>query len=570
MSEDKKFEHNQAVKSSVVCIYPYHDETGNLAFEKIRYIPKSFSFRHWINGQCIKGIAGIPRLPYRLPAWKDSSSVIVAEGEKDADSLARLGFASTSAPCGVKDWPEEITPWFKDKLVYILYDVGEEEHARNVAVTLYGTARELRICNLGPDHPNEFDITDLLNSIPPEEPDREAKQKTLVQNVLRNAEAYKLDILSNAEREGVEERSAIMEIDAGLERSTAEKSGQHEAESRKGIFIGSFENFVTQEVPPDDPLVQSLVFRGGLTGIGGVKGSHKSFFVNQLAFHFATGWPFLDFGVEKPGRVLLIQQEVSLGFNQERLKRMQLAGNFKVEDRFFPFTTTGKQLKLVKKEDLLQIKNWLREFEPDMLILDPLSSFNLAGEENTSRDMGRIVNVFCELKSEFNIGLTFTHHFSSKQDPNDPGAPTEAGGWFRGHSILPDACDVLICLHRLPGQRQNPSLAKSWEDYNLVQIQLRNGRWPERFAIEFEETTFLLHKSSIWQEIGKKILPGEIEDLIEEHGGEMLKKAVIESLKLKSGLTTIKKAIREALEQGIIDKETLHGKGNPILLRLKK
>jgi len=334
---------------------------------------------------------------------------------------------------------------------------------------------------------------------------------------------------------------------------------------KAGIFIGSLEQLREKEVPKDDPLVENLVFRGSLTGIGGVKGSHKSFFVNQLAFDFSSGYPFLKFKIHGPGRVLLIQQEVSLNH------KMQEAGDYDTGERFFPITTTGSQLKLTRDKDLSQIKIWIEKFKPDILILDPLSSFNEA-EENTSRDMSRIVNVFNELKSEFNLGLVFTHHFSSKKNPEDPTAPTEAGGWFRGHTVLPDSADALICLHRLPGQRENENLALSYEDYNLVQIQLRNGKWPERFAIEFNPQTFLLGESNVWQELGKKIIPGEIEDLIDENGGEMLRADLIKKLKANgAGITIIKKAIREALRQGLIEKDHVPGKrGNPVIYRTKK
>lgn len=531
MSVNQNFE-AKTNGGKIVTVYKYQNAEGNIPYEKERLEPKAFRFKRIVNGKTVYNLKGISLVPYRLPYWKDASSVIICEGEKDADALAELRFNSTSGPFGAGSWPGELTKWFKDKTVYIAYDVGEEKNALKVAETLQGTASEIRICNLGNDLPVEFDISDLLDTIPQENPQRRTAQIRLIQDLLKNAQVY----------------------------FPAEKSG---------VFIGSLENFLDHKVPKDDPLIGSLVFRGGLTGIGGVKGSHKSFFVNQLALSFASGWPFLGFPTENAGKVLLIQQEVSLGFNQERLRKMQIYGNFKTEGRFFPITTTGKQLKIVRKDDLKQIKMWLKEYEPDILILDPLSSFNEA-EENTSRDMGRIVNVFCELKSEFNIGLIFAHHFSSKQDPNDPSAPAEAGGWFRGHSCLPDACDVLVCLHRLPGQKDNPNLSKAWEDYNLVQIQLRNGRWPERFAIEFSGDTFLLSKSTVWQEIGKKILPGEIEDLLEEAGGEMRRQKVIDILKPKASVTTIKKAIHEAIKQGLIEKQTLADeKGKPLVLRLK-
>jgi len=338
----------------------------------------------------------------------------------------------------------------------------------------------------------------------------------------------------------------------------------------KGIYIGNFENFMKASIPEDEKLIDPIVFKGGLTEIGGVKGSHKSFFLNLLSLHYASGLsPFFKFNIEKPGKILLIQQEVSLGFNQKRLQKMAMSGIFFTEGRFFPITTTASRLKLLADEDLDQIKKWLDQYQPDVLGLDPLASFHV-GEENMSRDMSKIVNVLSELKATYNMAVIFTHHFSSKINFGHPNAPTEAGGWFRGHTTLTDAADVLICLHRLPGQRENPNLPKTYEDYNLVQIELRNGKWPERFAIEFDEETFLLTTSDIWQEIGKKIFPNQIEELLEANEGKMLQRDVINYFKSTASPTTTKKAIREAIYQKLIIKEILSEKGNPALLRIKK
>lgn len=390
-------------------------------------------------------------------------------------------------------------------------------------------------------------------------------QKIINKVLIKRLENQIVRLINSGVKDGEYNHNEIKKFYKEIEKLQNNEEGLLK---KPGIFIGSLEQLKSREVPEDEPLIENLVFRGSLTGVGGVKGSHKSFFVNQLAFDYCAGYPFLKFRTHGLGRVLLIQQEVSLNHNKLRLNRMQEAGNYDTGGRFFPITTTGSQLKLTRDKDLSQIKAWIEKYEPDILIFDPLSSFNEA-EENTSRDMSKIVNIFNQLKSEFNLGLVFTHHFSSKKDPDHPDAPTEAGGWFRGHTVLPDSADALICLHRLPGQRENVSLALNFEDYNLVQIQLRNGKWPERFAIEFNSQTFLLGESNVWQELGKKIIPGEILEIVEDNGGEMTRKDLIEILKEKASYSIIHKAIKEALKQGL-SKDRLTGKkGNPVVYRVK-
>ncbi|GAG25352.1 unnamed protein product, partial [marine sediment metagenome] len=76
--------------------------------------------------------------------------------------------------------------------------------------------------------------------------------------------------------------------------------------------------------------------------------------------------------------------------------------------------------------------------------------------------------------------------------------------------------------------------------------------------------------SDIWQEIGKKILPNQIEELLEANEGKMLQRNVIDYFKHTASPTTTKKAIREAIYQKLIIKEILSEKGSPSLLKIKK
>jgi hypothetical protein len=184
MSDNKKYEYKPAVGRTIIACYLYHDENGTLVYEKVRFEPKAFRLQHRFDGKAILGIKGVPRYPYRLHLWKDSPQVIVCEGEKDADALAELGFVSTSSPFGAGNWPPDITPCFKGKQVFILYDVGEEEGSLTVAASLWGTAREIKICTL-PSEKYEYDVSDLLNE------HKERPQKiSVIEGLLRAASAY--------------------------------------------------------------------------------------------------------------------------------------------------------------------------------------------------------------------------------------------------------------------------------------------------------------------------------------------------------------------------------------------
>lgn len=112
-----------------VCDYVYHDADGNLLYKASRYVgadgKKSFVIKHrdgsapggWAYG--LKD-AGMARVIYHLPdviaAGKAGRTVVIAEGEKDVDSLRALGFVATCNVGGAGKWaynlPADWGRWF--------------------------------------------------------------------------------------------------------------------------------------------------------------------------------------------------------------------------------------------------------------------------------------------------------------------------------------------------------------------------------------------------------------------------------------------------------------------------
>jgi len=160
--------------------YAFNDENNVLLFEKLRFLDldtkkKFFRFRRPNpdnKDEPIYNLNGITAVPYRLSSWKDKPEITVCEGEKDANAMAALcpGLETTCAPFRAGSWPEELTPWFKEKKVYICYDVGNESDAEMVADNLLAVAKEVFIINL-PSEIEEYDLSDYLE----ESKDRKAE-----------------------------------------------------------------------------------------------------------------------------------------------------------------------------------------------------------------------------------------------------------------------------------------------------------------------------------------------------------------------------------------------------------
>lgn len=329
------------------------------------------------------------------------------------------------------------------------------------------------------------------------------------------------------------------------------------------------EELALLEIPEIDWLIKPIVERFGFTLIGAQKGVGKSLVVTQLGLYAAAGIStFLsdEIKIREPLNVLLVQQEVSLPGMVDRLYKMRAEKVFELGGRFRQKTTTGNWWNLTKKEDLQKLRSLIEKYHPDVLILDPLYTF-YPKELNTAGDISPMMEVLSDLKTNYNLGLVVVHHFSNKEDPD---SQRTSVGRFMGHSMIANSADVTVGLDFLHPKYKQQSLPLPYQNYVMVEITTRHGEWPARFALERKLGGLLFGPSSIWQDLGRSIIPGQIEDLIDANDGEMMQKDVISALISEAKSTTIRRAIDEAIKRGSIFKDILPGKGNPVLLRLAK
>jgi hypothetical protein len=153
-------------RRQIVAEYDYRDENGKLLFQSVRYAPKDFKQRQPDgNRGWVWGLDGVRLVPYRLPEWKDKSTVYVAEGEKDVDNLWKLGFPATCNPMGAGKWRPDYDVHFHGKKVVILpdNDTPGEDHGHEVARHLFPVAVATKIINL-PNLPPKGDVSDWIQA----------------------------------------------------------------------------------------------------------------------------------------------------------------------------------------------------------------------------------------------------------------------------------------------------------------------------------------------------------------------------------------------------------------------
>lgn len=142
--------------------YNYTDLNGNLIYFvcRMEHPTKKKEFvqgtpDHW-------GISDITPIPYNWPTVAASDWCVVVEGEKDVETLKKLGVPATTNSGGAKKWRPEFAEYLKGKKVIILPDNDDvgREHAEIVARDLYGHAASVKVvqCSKLP----KGDVTDYF------------------------------------------------------------------------------------------------------------------------------------------------------------------------------------------------------------------------------------------------------------------------------------------------------------------------------------------------------------------------------------------------------------------------
>jgi DNA polymerase I-like protein with 3'-5' exonuclease and polymerase domains len=135
---------------------------------------RKFHQAHWDGQQWIDGVVGTyaeKKVPYRLPELAialqadPSLEPQITEGEKDADTAAKLGFVATTNPGGAKQWNDDITAWFRILGVRraVIHEDNDEAGRRRTAklIEALGGFVKLRVVRY-PELPEGGDLTDWM------------------------------------------------------------------------------------------------------------------------------------------------------------------------------------------------------------------------------------------------------------------------------------------------------------------------------------------------------------------------------------------------------------------------
>jgi hypothetical protein len=159
-----------------VAMYSYTNENDELLFQVCRTAEKQFPQRRpdgnggwiWNPRDCRKVLY---RLPELIEAVAGDHTILLVEGEKDANAAWQIGIPATCSPGGAakpgqrSKWLPDYNEALRDAEVVIIpdHDSPGYAHARAAAKALTGIARRVRILKLAehwPDCPKGGDLSD--------------------------------------------------------------------------------------------------------------------------------------------------------------------------------------------------------------------------------------------------------------------------------------------------------------------------------------------------------------------------------------------------------------------------
>jgi 5S rRNA maturation endonuclease (ribonuclease M5) len=132
----------------IVATYDYTDESGILLYQVVRYDPKTFRQRQPdAHGGWRWDMDGVTRVLYRLPEILLGQSVLITEGEKDVETLRKMGFIATTNVGGAGKWLEAYSDVLAAKGVIILPDNDKpgKDHAEKVVESLTDKAASIKV-----------------------------------------------------------------------------------------------------------------------------------------------------------------------------------------------------------------------------------------------------------------------------------------------------------------------------------------------------------------------------------------------------------------------------------------
>ncbi len=394
--------------------YYYHDRDGKVLYRKVRTSSKEFFFEKFENGKWLKGVKDSPRVIYNLPevivAIQEGGQVAIVEGEKDVETLRKLGYVATTNDTGggKTKWQKMHSEVLRDADVILFFDYDNTgvDHRENIINQLKDCVKSLRLVNL-PGYEvvpkNGKDITDWLK-----EGHTSIDLKKVIEEAVVIIEPFK-----------VAEGKILNNI----------------------IKAVSIENLLKMEIELPECFLEPFITKSSLGMIYAPRGIGKTYFALSIAYALSSGTSFLKFRAPKPCKVLYLDGEMSIFTMKERMKKIYYSQEIKPLENHFKLVNSFLQEQTLPDLGSLKEQKMLDSLieDVDVIIVDNLSCWVTSGVENEGESWLPVLAWALKQRRQ-GKAVVFIHHANKNNGP-------------RGSSRREDALDYVIKLDRPPNYK---------------------------------------------------------------------------------------------------------------------
>jgi RecA-family ATPase len=220
----------------------------------------------------------------------------------------------------------------------------------------------------------------------------------------------------------------------------------------------SFGELRNKKFAPDNNAIvnEGLLARNAIMVIGGPPKAYKSFVLDTVLVHLATGTNLFGAYRQKHGRaedalrvrapqkVLLFEQEIGEFDLQDRLNAVYgslTAAQQQLVDQNLHTYSCDARLQLDNQTGVAEVAALCAYVKPDVVAFDPLVEFHTS-DENSTKDMSLILRNIDFLRQKYDFATLINHHHGKPT----AGDVRQGPDLLRGSSVLYGKADSFLTL----------------------------------------------------------------------------------------------------------------------------
>jgi len=397
----------------IIATYDFTDADGKLLFQVVRYDPKDFRQRQPDgNRGWLWNLKGVIPVLYRLPevckAITEGRTVYICEGEKDCDSLVKIGLTATTNSGGAEKWRPEYGEAFTGASVVIIADKDSpgRKHAAQVTASLHSKVKSVKVLEL---------------------PDGDGKQ-------VKDAS----DWLAMG--------GTLAELEQLVSKTPEWKPPKDKI--KVGFHLTKLADLLNE---PDEDIAYlwgNTLIKGGLSILVAKPKVGKSTLARNLAYAIAKSeQSFLGRNITSSGPVVYLALEEKRSEVKKHFERMGATEDLPI------FIHTGS----APEQAIEELRKAVIESRAVMAIVDPLQRLVRISDLNDYSQVSLQLEPLMQIARDTNCHLLLIHHATK-------GLNRESGDSILGSTAIFGSVDCALIMKRGESYRTIESIQRYGED----------------------------------------------------------------------------------------------------------